>query len=84
MQLGVYELDTARPVALDETLPDFAKAIHRIDDSHFMVGGRGGYLRLYELLDDGPDQVRLEMLWERFTARRAGRMCLRSELEQGR
>lgn len=84
MQLGVYELDTARPVALDETLPDFAKAIHSIDDSHFMVGGRGGYLRLYELSDGGPDQVGLEMLWERFTVRQPGRMCLRSQLEQGR
>ena len=60
------------------------KPITAMPINDFMVGGRGGYLRLYELLDDGPDQVRLEMLWERFTARRAGRMCLRSELEQGR
>lgn len=66
MQVGVYRAADAEPVALDESLPDFTKAIARLDDTHFVVGGRSGYLRVYELQVDPDGTVHLGVVAEHY------------------
>ncbi|WP_328334568.1 MULTISPECIES: WD40 repeat domain-containing protein [unclassified Streptomyces] len=69
MQLGAFDYATGELVGFVEDLPDFAKCIASFHDSTgapvIVVGGRGGFLRLYALDRANPGQVLrpLRELW---------------------
>ncbi|MEU3978638.1 WD40 repeat domain-containing protein [Streptomyces sp. NPDC026672] len=60
-QLAAYDYGTGQVLALNEDLPDFAKGIAALRGSdgqpYVVVGGRGGYLRLFRLERDGASAV---------------------------
>ncbi|MEV4443418.1 WD40 repeat domain-containing protein [Streptomyces sp. NPDC049577] len=61
MQVGAYDHETGELLALVEDLPDFAKGIASLRDAAgrplVVVGGRGGWLRLFRLDRGRPEQV---------------------------
>ncbi|MEW2287347.1 WD40 repeat domain-containing protein [Streptomyces sp. NPDC047841] len=61
-QLAAYDYETGAILALNEDLPDFAKGVAALRGStgepYIVVGGRGGYLRLFRLdREAAPDRV---------------------------
>jgi WD40 repeat protein len=77
MQVGVYRAADGEPLALDESLADFTKSIARLSDSRFVVGGRGGFLREYELHTNPDGTVALETVSEQFVTPAAASLRLR-------
>lgn len=81
MQTALYEYTSGEPVALDETLPDFAKSIAKLDETHFLVGGRGGYVRLYRIIshrsENFSETVSLQILGDAFLNPRPAKLQLR-------
>ncbi|MBP0457929.1 WD40 repeat domain-containing protein [Streptomyces montanisoli] len=69
MQLGAFDYETGELIGFVEDLPDFTKSIASFHDSTgapvIVVGGRGGFLRLYRLDRSSPQQVLrpLRELW---------------------
>ncbi|MER8011863.1 PQQ-binding-like beta-propeller repeat protein [Streptomyces sp. NPDC094149] len=69
MQIAAYDHDSGELLALHEDLPDFPKGMTALrgDDgrAYVVVGGRGGYLRLYRLDrgGEGPVLTVLRDLW---------------------
>ncbi|MGW1978044.1 outer membrane protein assembly factor BamB family protein [Streptomyces sp. NPDC001889] len=53
MQIAAFDRTSGELLALHEDLPDFAKGVAAVrgahGDAYIVVGGRGGYLRLYRL-----------------------------------
>ncbi|MEU4173290.1 PQQ-binding-like beta-propeller repeat protein [Streptomyces sp. NPDC026665] len=60
-QLAAYDYGTGQILALNEDLPDFAKGIAALRGSngqpYIVVGGRGGYLRLFRLDRGDTDRI---------------------------
>jgi outer membrane protein assembly factor BamB len=63
LQLAVYDHTTAEMLALREDLPDFPKGLAAVrgadGDAYLVLGGRGGYLRLYRLDRGGSELLTL-------------------------
>ena len=75
-QLAAFDYESEEMIGLDEDIPDYPKAITGIraaDGGRFVIlGGRGGYLRLYRL-DGGHARVNFVKLRETYLPRSGSR-----------
>jgi outer membrane protein assembly factor BamB len=75
-QLAAFDYESAEIIGLEEDVPDYPKGLATLrtaDGGRLVIlGGRGGYLRVYRL-DGGRDQVTFVKLREAYLPRSASR-----------
>jgi outer membrane protein assembly factor BamB len=86
-QLAAFNYESTEIIGLDEDIPDYPKAIAGLpaaDGGRFIIlGGRGGYLRIYRL-DGDPGQISFVKLRETYLPRSGSRpvAALRRQAER--